>query len=178
MLTEKTSSVNKPGLSKGQIFIIPMAEQKFYLTKQGLEKIQKERDKLVEFKRLKTKGDVPAIWHSEDVNPEYLAFQEDMTLLETKLVEYENILKNFEIITPPPKAQRNAVHLGAKVLVEVDGEKDEFVIVGTLEANPAVGMISNESPVGSALLGHKTGEAVTVNSSVAVSYKILKVTHQ
>ncbi|MBI1971531.1 MAG: hypothetical protein HYS52_01630, partial [Candidatus Wildermuthbacteria bacterium] len=61
-----------------------MPENKFYLTKQGLENVKKEYAKLLEFKRSKTKGEVPSIWHSEEVNPEYLSFQEDMTLLETR----------------------------------------------------------------------------------------------
>jgi len=152
-----------------------MEEQKFYLTKQGLEKIQKEHDKLVEFKRLKTKDEVPSIWHSEDVNPEYLAFQEDMTLLETKLAEYENILKNVELITLPRKEKRTEICLGATVLCEVDGETAEFQIVGTLESQPLLGKISNESPVGKALLGHKVGETVVVSSTMKTRYKIVKV---
>ncbi|TSC56158.1 MAG: transcription elongation factor GreA [Parcubacteria group bacterium Greene0714_21] len=154
-----------------------MAEQTFHLTKQGLERIQKEHDKLVEFKRLKTKGDVPSIWHSEDVNPEYLAFQEDMTLLETKLAEYENILKNVELIILPPKERRKEICLGATVWCEVDGEKDEFTIVGSLECNPSAGKISDESPVGKALLGHRIGETIVVHSSVKVPYRILTISY-
>lgn len=152
-----------------------MAEQKFYLTKPGLQKIQKEHDKLVEFKRLKTTGEVPAIWHSEDVNPEYLAFQEDMTLLETKLAEYENILKNVELIATPSKEKRREVFLGARMIVEVDGEPGELQIVGTLESEPTLGKISNESPVGKALLGHKVGETVVVSSTMKTRYEIVKV---
>lgn len=154
-----------------------MSDNKFYLTKQGHEKVKREYAKLLEFKKLKTKGEVPSIWHSEEVNPEYLAFQEDMSLLEARLAEYDNIIKNVELITTPPKEERNVVCLGAKVLVEVEDEKDEFMIVGTIEANPAAGMISNESPVGKALLGKKKGETVLVHSSVAVAYTILKISY-
>lgn len=155
-----------------------MAEQKFYLTKPGLERIQKECDKLLEFKRLKTRGEVPSIWHSEDVNPEYLAFQEDMILLETKLAEYENILKNVELIILPGKEKRNIVSLGAKVTVKVDdGQTDEFEIVGTLEANPSLGKISNESPVGRAFLGRQIGEKIEVSSPTKTIYKIMKINY-
>ena len=59
----------------------------------------------------------------------------------------------------PSKEKRNVVGLGATVGVEVDGQKDEFQLVGSLEANPSAGRISNESPVGRALLGHRAGEA-------------------
>ena len=154
-----------------------MLENKFYLTKEGLEKIEKEYQKLLEFKKLKTKGEVPSIWHSEDVNPEYLAFQEDMSLLEARLAEYSNILKNVELIKKPAKNKQCMVQLGATVVCEVEGEKDEFIIVGSLESNPAMGRISNESPVGQALIGHRLGETAVVQSSVHVTYKILKISY-
>ncbi|MBI2113372.1 MAG: GreA/GreB family elongation factor [Candidatus Wildermuthbacteria bacterium] len=153
--------------------------EKYYLTKEGLEKVKKEYESLFEFKKMKTKGEVPAIWESEDVNPEYLAFQEDISLLETKLAEYENILKNFEIIQPPKaKEKRRQVGLGAKVVVQIDGnETDEFVIVGTLEANPSLGKISTESPVGKALFGRKVYEEVAVSSPRKTIYKIKKIVY-
>jgi transcription elongation factor GreA len=65
--------------------------------------------------------------------------------------------------------------LGATVLCEVDGETAEFQIVGTLESQPLLGKISNESPVGKALLGHKVGETVVVSSTMKTRYKIVKV---
>ena len=150
-------------------------EKKFYLTKKGLEKIKKEREDLRKLKLSKTRGEIPKIWHSEDLNPEYLAFQEDLSFLEARLIELEHILKNVEIIKLPLGEKRNVVDLGARVLVEVDGQSDEFTIVGTLEANPAIGKISNESPVGRALLGHKVGDAVVVSSPIQTVYKIKKI---
>ena len=153
-------------------------ETKFYLTKKGLEKIKKERQALKELKLAKTKGESPKILHSEDLNSEYLAFQEDLSFLETRLMELENILKNTSLIKTPTKQKQGTVDLGATVLVEVDGQKDEFTLVGSLEANPALGQISNESPVGRALLGHKTGEAVVVSSPIKTTYKIKKIKYQ
>jgi len=154
-----------------------MVLNKFYVTKQGLERVQKEYEKLKEFKHQKTMGETPNILHSEDANPEYLAFQEDMSLLDARLAEYENILQNTELIKKPAKDKIECVDLGATVICEVDGDKDEFTLVGSLESNPAAGRISNESPVGKALMGHKVGEEVTVNSSVVVTYKILKISY-
>ena len=150
-------------------------EKKFYLTKEGLEKIKKEYEDLRKLKLSKTRGEIPKIWHSEDLNPKYLAFQEDLSFLEARLIELEHILKNVEIIKLPLGEKRNVVDLGARVLVEVDGQSDEFTIVGTLEANPAIGKISNESPVGRALLGHKVGDAVVVSSPIQTVYKIKKI---
>ncbi|MCH7604641.1 GreA/GreB family elongation factor [Patescibacteria group bacterium] len=153
-----------------------MVENKFYLTKEGLKKIEKEYQKLLEFKKLKAKGEVPAIWHSEDVNSEYLVFQEDMSLLEAKLAEYKDILRNVEIIRPPAKKEQKEVALGAIVKLALDGEIDEFQIVGTMEADPAERKISNESPLGQGLIGAKVGESVVVKASVVNhTCKILRI---
>lgn len=153
-------------------------ERKFYLTKEGLEKLKKEHKDLKELKLAKTKGESPKILHSEDFNPEYLAFQEDLSFLQIRLVELENILKNANIIKPPAKEKQNIVNLGATVFVEVDGQKDEFTLVGSLEANPSLGKISNESPVGRALLGHRTGDEVVVSSPIQTVYKIKKIKYK
>jgi transcription elongation factor GreA len=153
-------------------------EKKFYLTKDGLEKLKKELQDLKNLKDSKTKGEVPKIWHSEDLNSEYLSFQEDLSFLESRITELKYILKNTQLIKLPPREKRNIIRLGARVLVEVDGQKDEFEIVGTLEANPIIGKISNESPVGRTLLGHKVGDAVLVSSPVKKIYKIKKIKYQ
>lgn len=155
-----------------------MIEDKYYLTEEGLEKIKKDYESLLEFRKAKTTDEVPSIWHSEDVNPEYLSFQEDMSVLEARLTEYENILKNVEIIGLPSKDKRDAVFFGAKVSVEIDnGEIDEYEIVGTLEANPSLGKISNESPVGRAMLGLRVGEEVAVSSPKKTIFRVKKITY-
>ena len=150
-------------------------ENNFYLTKEGLKKIKKEYEDLLQIKHLKTTGEAPKILHSEDIDPEYLTYQEDLSMLDSKLLELENILKNAKLIKIPPKIQQDAINLGATVLVEIGGSKDEFVIVGTLEANPAEGKISNESPVGRQLLGKKVGEEVVVSSPHKTTYKIKRI---
>jgi transcription elongation factor GreA len=150
-------------------------EKKFYLTKEGLEKIKKEYKDLKIIKLSKTKEEIPKIWHSEDLNPEYLAFQEDLSFLENRIGELDYILKNSELIKVPSKNAKKLVNLGARVLVDVDGQTDEFEIVGTLEANPSIGRISNESPVGRALLGHRIGDEIVVSSPIKTIYKIKKI---
>jgi len=149
--------------------------KKFYLTKKGLEEFKKEYETLKDLRIAKTKGEVPKIWESEDLNPEYLSFQEDLTFLETRIAELENIFKNACLIRHPLKKELNVVSLGATVRVKVGEEKDEFTIVGTLEAKPSLGKISNESPVGSALLGHKVGDEVVISSPIKTIYKINKI---
>ena len=181
-------SVNKSGLRKEPVFVptplrklvTTMTEEKYYVTKQGLQKIEKEYQALLEFKKKKATGEeVPSIWHSEEVNPDYLTFQEDMSLLEAKLGELEVILKNIEIITAPRGKERHQVGLGATITVDLGGEVDVFTIVGTLEADPLQKRISNESPLGNGLLGAKVGDTVkVVTSLVNHDCKILKIVYR
>ena len=150
--------------------------KKFYLTKKGLEKIEKEYQELKKIKFAKIKEESPRIWHSEDVNPEYLSFQEDLNLLESRIAELEYILKKVELIKVPPRGKQNIVNLGATVLVEFNGETDEFTIVGTMEADPPNKKISEESPIGQALLGKKVGETVVIKTPIINhSCKITKI---
>lgn len=153
-----------------------MEEKKFYLTKQKLKELEQEHESLVVFEKSKTMGgEAPKVLESEDLNPEFLSFQEDMSFLRSRIIELENIFSNYELIKNPSKQNKNIIGLGAKVLVSVDGIKDEFTIMGTLEANPSLGKISNESPVGKALMGHKVGEEVIVSSPIKTIYKIKKI---
>jgi transcription elongation factor GreA len=151
----------------------------FYITKAKLQELKKEHEELLEFERRKMVGqEAPKIFESEDINPEFISFQEDIGFLRSKINEVKNILDHYELIKAPPNAEQKTVGLGAKIKIEVDGKKDEFLIVGTLEANPALGKISNESPVGRALLGHKVGDQITIPSPVKTVYKIKDIKYQ
>ena len=151
-----------------------------HLTKKGLRRIQKEYEHLLSFREAKTRGETPAIWHSEDVNPEYLSFQEDMSLLEARLLEYENILRNVEVVKIPPKSKQGEIMIGATItLTEVgSGQINEYTLLGTLEANPAEGKISSNSPVGQALLGKKMKEEVVISSPIRVVYIVTKIAYK
>jgi transcription elongation factor GreA len=152
--------------------------KKFYLTKEGLERLKKEYDQLREAKALKMENETPSVSAPHGIDSEYLTFQEDLSFLESRIEELEEILRNYELIKAPPKKERDIVRLGATVEVEVDGQVDEFTIVGPLEANPFLGKISHESPVGKALLGRRVGEMVKVQSAVVTVYKIKKITYK
>ncbi len=152
-----------------------MDEKKFYITKSKFEELKKEYKSLLSIESKKTKGDIPRILESEDLNAEYINFQEDLSFLRSRIAELENIIKNHEIIKKPTTEELKSVGLGAIVTVDVDGEKDEFIMTGTLEANPSLGKISNESPVGRALIGHKVGERVIVSSPLETTYTIKKI---
>jgi len=155
-------------------------DEKICITKEGLERAKKEYEFLKDKKAGKTSGDVPKIWESEDLNPEYILFQEDLNLIDSKISELSNIIKNAVLIKPPSRKEaKEAINPGAKVELEIDGsEKDEFTIVGSSEANPSLGRISLESPVGKALLGHKVGDIVVVSSPIKTTYRIKKIKYE
>ena len=150
-------------------------EKKFYLTKEGLERIKKEYETLKALRLKKIKEKRPEILHSQDLNPEYFVFQQDLDQLEFRISELENVLENAHIIKAPSKEKQNTVRLGATVTLEEGDKINEFMIVGSLEANPSEGKISSESPVGKALLGKKVGDEVVITSPIKVVYKIKKI---
>lgn len=151
----------------------------FYVTKQKLEELKKEYEELVALERAKTIGEeAPKVLESEDINPEFISFQEDMTHLRTKIEELKNILDHHELIKIPSKDKQKTVGIGATVKVEENGKHAEFTIVGTLEANPDLGKISNESPVGLALLGRTLGEQVAMQSPSRKTYIIKQIKYQ
>jgi transcription elongation factor GreA len=151
----------------------------FYITKGKLGELKREYEELVAFEHKKSlEQEAPKILESEDLNPEFVSFQEDVGFLRSRIDELKNIIDHHELIKNPAKDKQSVVGLGAKVKIGVDGQKDEFVIVGTLEANPSMGKISNESPVGKALLGHKIGDEVLINSPTKIAYKIKSIKYE
>jgi transcription elongation factor GreA len=151
----------------------------FFITKSKLQELRKEYEELLSIEHHKATGeDAPKIFESDDINPEFISFQEDMSFLRSRIDDLKNIIEHHELIKVPPKEQKNFVGLGAKVKIDVNGTKDEFTIVGTLEANPVLGKISNESPVGKALLGRKIGDVVVISFPVKTTYKIKGIKYE
>ena len=148
-------------------------KKKYYLTEEGLDKIKNELEELKKERREETKGEIPDVLQSEDLNPEYLDFRQRVERLEKRIAKLEDVIKNTEIITSPE--DETVVKLGAKVTIEADGQEDEFTIVGSLEADPAEGKISDESLVGKKLIGGKVGDEIKVSSKVETIYKIKKI---
>ncbi len=152
-----------------------MTGNNFYLTKEGLKEIKKEYESLKAVRASKLRGDVPNILESGDPNPDYAVFQEDLNLIESRLAELEKVLENASIIKKTTK--KDYIDLGATVTVDVNGKNDKFIIVGSVEADPLKGKISNESPVGEALIGHRKGEEVPISSPIKAIYKIKKINY-
>ncbi len=151
----------------------------FYVTKEKLKELKKEHEDLVAFERSKTVGvEAPRILESEDMNPEFVSYHEDLDSLRFKIEELGDIIENHELIKKPAKEDRELVGIGAKVKVSANGNHGEFTIMGTLEANPVLGKISNESPVGKALLGHRVGDQVTIDSPEKTIYTIKNIHYE
>lgn len=154
-------------------------QRKHYLTKEGTERLRRELESLKEVKLSKIRGDAPRSFRFGEADPEYLAFQEDVGRLEEKIVELEDVLGNYQLIKVPPKDKQDMVFLGAKVLVEMDGEMEEFTIADTLEVDPVNNKISDQSPIGKALLNRRVGEIVEVKTPIVTHlYKIIKIKYE
>ncbi len=107
-------------------------------------------------------------------NAEYHSARDQQGKNETRIMEIESILKRAEIIT---RTQSGVVELGATVVVNRDGEEKTFMIVSETEADIALGKISTNSPMGSAMIGKKTGESFSIMTprGAEVSYTIISV---
>lgn len=141
-----------------------------YLTQKGLSDAKAELDNLKKVKRTEVADRIRQARDYGDLteNSEYDAALEEQSLVENRISELENILKGAKVIGP--KTTEDFVVIGSTVKVEMEGEIDEFTIVGRVEADPAKKRISNESPLGSTLLGAKKGETVEVTTPI-VRYK-------
>ena len=151
-------------------------DKKFILTRQGLVSLKSEYDELTKVKRTQITKRIQTAREFGDLseNSEYDAAKEEQSLLETRITQLEDVLKRAQIIEPVKKA--DFVVIGSTIVVEIEGEKDEFTIVGTIEADPSKKKISNESPVGTAMLGAKLGEVVeVVTPIIRAKYKILEI---
>lgn len=146
-----------------------------YLTPQGFKKLRDEYKELTQVKRKEITERISKAREFGDIseNSEYDTAREEQSFIEGRIIEIEEILKHAKVINE--KAKHNIVEMGSHVKVEIDGHKDEYAIVSSVEANPLEGRISVESPVGKALLGAKVGDVVTVASSVRSTYKIVEV---
>ena len=152
------------------------SSKKFILTPEGLTKLKGEYDQLVNVKRSQIIKRIKIAREFGDLaeNSEYDAAKEEQTLLELRITQLEEVLSKAQIIDKTPK--NGFVVIGSTVVVETDGQTDEFMIVGTVEANPAKKKISNESPVGAALLGARVGEVIEVTTPIVrAKYKILEI---
>lgn len=155
-----------------------MPDKEMYLTPEGLEKLEQELQYLVTVRRQEVADKIQEAkeLRSSVSSPEYEEAKNEQGFVEGRIVELERIIKNAKIIHHE-ESKRNIVDIGDEVVVQLqDGSKERYVIVGSAEADPTEGKISNESPMGRALLGKKKGEKAEVEAPAGVlKLKILEI---
>ena len=156
-----------------------MEEKKNILTYEGLRQYEDELHELKVVRRKEVAQKIKEAREQGDLseNAEYDAAKDEQRDIETRIEEIEKILKNAEVVDEDEIAL-DVVSIGCSVrLYDVEFEEEvEYQIVGSTEANSLKGKISNESPVGKALLGRKVGDLVSVETQVGVvQYKVLDI---
>lgn len=157
-----------------------VSQKQVILTGEGLKKLEDELENLKTVRRKEVSEKIKQALAFGDLseNSEYDEAKNEQAQVELRIIQVENMLKNVKIIDES-EIDTDVVSIGSKVLVhdvEFD-EEVEYTIVGSTEADPVKSKISDESPVGKALLGAKVGETVsaTVPSGAVLEFKILEI---
>ena len=151
-------------------------KKQFLLTREGIQELDDELKLLVAERgpiadRIKTAREFGDLAE----NAEYSAARQEQERNESRISEIENILRNVEEIKKPRGDSK--VQLGSRIKLKSAGGKDkQFQVVGTVEADPLEGKISDESPIGQSLIGKKVGDQVEiVTPADTISYKIIEI---
>lgn len=147
----------------------------FRLTKDGIAELEKERAALI-VKRPDIADAIKTARELGDLaeNAEYQSARADQERNDNRISEIDHILQNVEVIKAPRGDSK--IQLGSTVKLKNDGKTKEFQVVGTVEADPLSGKISDESPIGKALLGKKVGDDVSIQTPAETSiYKVVSI---
>ena len=156
-----------------------MTVKKNILTSEGLKKLEDELDNLIVVKRKEVAQKIKEAREQGDLseNAEYDAAKDEQRDIEARIEEIEKILKNAEIVDED-EVDLETINIGCQIKILDIEFNDELIykIVGSTEANSLKGKISNESPVGRALIGKRVGDLVEVETQVGiVQYKVLDI---
>ncbi len=156
-----------------------LKEKKNILTYEGLMKYESELEHLKVVKRQEVAQKIKEAREQGDLseNAEYDAAKDEQRDIEARIEELEKILKNAEVVDED-EVDLDKINIGCMVkILDVEfNEELEYKIVGSTEANSLKGKISNESPVGKALMGHKAGDTVEVETQAGmIAYKVLEI---
>lgn len=151
---------------------------KQYLTKAKLEELKKELIELKTVKRIEIAEKLKRAKELGDLseNSEYFEAREEQGQVESRIFELEDMLKDVELIEKS-RDSGSVVKIGSTIEVSKDGKKQRLFIVGSNEAKPEDGFISNESPLGKAFLGKKTGDMVLIHlpNGKKAEYKVFSI---
>lgn len=154
-------------------------DKKTYLTEKGLEELKKEHDELVHAKRPQVVSRLATARDLGDLaeNAEYTAARDELAFIDGRIEELEDIIKKATVIQEKPRGRKSKiVSLGSKVTLKIGGKKEIFKLVGEWESDPAEKKISNESPLGKALLGKTVGDSIEIHAPAGkMTYKIIAI---
>ncbi|MCJ7434668.1 MAG: transcription elongation factor GreA [Anaerolineales bacterium] len=150
-----------------------------FLTKEGYQKLQDELDHLRTAKRMEVAARLHEAMEGGELieNAEYEAAKNEQAFVEGRIQELEVLLATAHVIEENGKKKSDIISIGSKVTIkEGNFEAETFIIVGVAEASPREGKISNESPIGKAILNHKVGDIVKVETPGGTyNVKIIKL---
>ena len=156
-----------------------MANNDFILTPEGREKLEEELHYLETEKRAEVGERIKVAREFGDIseNSEYDDAKNEQGMVEARIAEISHILSEATVVSAPKRS--NKVNIGSTVTVEMSGKERVFTIVGAAESDVAANKISNESPVGSALIGHKKGDELKAIGPTGreIEMKIIKIEH-
>jgi transcription elongation factor GreA len=136
------------------------------VTREGLERLQSELQELKEVRRPAIVRALAEARSHGDLreNAGYDAAKHDQAMTEKRIADLEGLLRQAVVIDDDAGADSDVVQIGSTVVVDVEGDEERYTIVGAIEARPTQGLISNESPVGEALLGLAPGDEAIVTA--------------
>ncbi len=147
-----------------------------FLTPEGAEDVRRELDELINVKRPEIARRLKEAREMGDLseNADYIDAKEQQGFIEGRIQQLEYLLRHAKIVA---KVTTDEVRFGSTVTVQEPGyDPEDYTIVGPAEASPREGKISNESPIGSALLGHRVGDKVNVQTPGGkITFKILEI---
>ncbi|MGN1039617.1 MAG: transcription elongation factor GreA [Oscillospiraceae bacterium] len=154
-------------------------EKKIVLTNEGFQKFEKELEELKSVKRKEVAAKIKVALSFGDLseNSEYDEAKNEQAMIEARIVQLETMLRNVQVINEA-EISTDVINIGSVVSIkELDSDEIEtYHIVGSSEANPLDGKISDESPIGKALISHKTGDVVDVETpSGLLKFKIISI---
>ncbi len=150
-----------------------------FLTPEGAEKVKTEIEHLKTVKRaeLAVRLREAKLMGDLSENADWIMAKEDQAFLEGRILELEAVLRNSTVVAAADGLQRDTVAVGCTVTVREPGEPNEvFILVGAKEADPRAGKVSNESPIGKALLGRRVGDRVKADTpGGALNFEIVMI---
>lgn len=154
-----------------------MIDRPVYVTAKGMVELEEELEQLRTVERPDIIERLSEVKNGGDwmENAEQMLVEDELTFVDRRIQELEDMLANAQLIQPDQDF--NTVNIGDTVVIQdADGEMETYRIVGVAEADPAEGLISNESPLGQALLEHKVGEEVRVKAPAGeLQFRIVAV---